>query len=267
MRTVDERLHHIIAKLERAKQHIDDLKRLHDAFIKSNPYKVGTKRDPQTRKLIYYITGVEQPGDNIATILGDILQNLMSVLDHLAYQLVCVGTGHEGPFPYVYFPIADSAAKYEAAKLRKIKGMRPAAIKAIDGIKPYKGGNDLLWRLYKLNNIDKHRLLVTVGSAFRSVNLGAHIHQMMNSVWSERGLTLPVLEFYVKPADRLFPLKIGDELFIDAPDAKVNQKMQFVFEVAFGEPQIIEGEPLLPTLHEFTNLVDGIITNFTPLLV
>ena len=76
-----------------------------------------------------------------------------------------------------------------------------------------------------------------------------------------------MIDFYVKPADRMFPLKAGDELFIDAPNVKVNEKMQFVFEVAFGEPQIVEGEPLLKTLHEFTNLVDGIITSFRPLLI
>jgi hypothetical protein len=261
-----ERLRHVIAKLDRANQHIEDLERLHKTFIKSNPYKIGTKTDPQTSKLIYYITSVEQPGDTIATTVGDILQNLISTLDHLAYQLVCVGKGHDGPFTYVYFPIADSPTKYEATKLGKIKGMRPVAIKAIDAIKPYKGGNDLLWCLYKLNNVDKHRLLVTVGSAFRSVNLGAHIHQMMNSMWSEKGITLPMLDFYVKPADRLFPLKAGDELFIDAPNAKVNEKMQFVFEVAFGEPRIIEGQPLLKTLHEFKNLVDGIVTSLSPIL-
>lgn len=267
MPTAAERLRHVTAKLERAKQHARDLKGLHDRFIKSNPYKVGTKRNPLTRKLIYYVTSVEQPGDVIATAVGDVLQNLMSTLDHLAYQLVCVGMGNDGPFYHAYFPIADSATEYKARKLKKVRGMKPDAIKAIDTIKPYKGGNDLLWRLYKLNNVDKHRLVITVGSAFRSVNLGAHMHQLMQKTLADKGITLPVLDLFVKPADRLFPLKPGDELFIDAPDAEVNDKMQFVFEVAFGEPQIVEGEPLMETLYQLTKLVEGIIPNFEPLLV
>jgi hypothetical protein len=76
-----------------------------------------------------------------------------------------------------------------------------------------------------------------------------------------------VLDFYVRPADKLFPLKVGDELFIDASDAEPVEKMQFVFEVAFGEPQIAEGEPLLETLRELTKLVDSIVPGFEPLLV
>src|SRR5205823_12088781 len=182
------------------------------------------------RKLIYYLASVEQPGDGIATTVGDVLQNLMSALDHLAYQLVCVGMGSDGPFDHVYFPITDSVAEYEAQKRHKVRGMRPDAIRAIDAIKPYKGGNDILWRLYKLNNVDKHRLVIAVGSAFRSVNLGAHMQQMMQKTVADKGITLPVLDLYVKPADRLFPLKVGDQLFIDAPDAEVNDKVQFVFE-------------------------------------
>ena len=165
MPTAAERFHHIAAKLVRAKQHVNDLQVLHEAFIKSNPYKVATKRDPQSRNLIYYLSSVEQPGDNIATIVGDILQNLISALDHLAYQLVCIGMGSNGPFRHVYFPIAGSVSEYESQKSRKIEGMRPDAIRAIDTIKPYKGGNNLLWSLSKLNNIDKHRLIIKIGRA------------------------------------------------------------------------------------------------------
>lgn len=41
------------------------------------------------------------------------------------------------------------------------KGMCPKAIKAIDALKPYKGGNDALWRIHELDNIDKHCALFT----------------------------------------------------------------------------------------------------------
>ena len=267
MPTAVERLRHVTAKLDRAKQHMQHLERLHHTFLKSNPYKVATKRDPQTKRLIYYVSAIDQPMGDFSTTVGDVLQNLVSTLDHLAYQLVCIGMGSEGPFDHVYFPFADTAAKYQSKAPQKVKGMRPNAIIAIDGLKPYKGGNDSLWRLYKLNNVDKHRLLITVGSAFRSVNIGALLHKSMQEMWNNKGASFPPMDFYLKPADRLFPLKIGDELFIDGPDAEENEKMQFVFEVAFGEPKIVEGEPLLETLHQMTKVVDGIIPSFVPLLV
>jgi hypothetical protein len=93
----------------------------------------------------------------IALIAGDAIQNLVSALDHLAYQLVMVGSNDNPPNrKWIYFPIADDAAKYESKKLIRIEGARESAIKAIDALKPYKGGNDRLWALYRLNSIDKH---------------------------------------------------------------------------------------------------------------
>jgi len=61
--------------------------------------------------------------------------------------------------------------------------MGNAAINAIDTTEPYQGGKGhSLWVLHKLNNIDKHRLLITVGSAYRSFNVGAVIQQASRSL-------------------------------------------------------------------------------------
>ena len=271
--TGDERLAQIRPKVERAKKHIADANTEISDFLKINPYKVGTKRDPETRRLIYYLTSVVPVPASVALIAGDAIQNLMSALDHLAYQLVCRGTNDSPPNPnWIYFPIQDDAAKYEAKKMGKIQGARQTAIKAIDAIKPYKGGNDLLWTLYRLNNVEKHRLLFTVGSMFQSLNIGALMQSSMQELWDQPdspfiGQMVPALDLFLKPADVLFPLKIGDELFIDLADAEVNEKVQFRFNVALSEPQIIEAQSLMELLVQLPGLVDGIINTLTPELV
>src|SRR5271156_3107684 len=105
----------ITLKIERAKEHIASLDLEIRRFLNTDPYKVGTKRDPQTRSLIYYITGVDATPACLPLVAGDIIQNLMSALDHLAYQLVMSDTGDSPPNQnWIYFPIADDAAKYEA---------------------------------------------------------------------------------------------------------------------------------------------------------
>jgi hypothetical protein len=253
-----------MAKVERAKHHVKELEVELSAFQYTNPYKVGTKRNPQTRQLIYYLTSVSDVPIGISVIAGEVIQSLRSALDHLAYQLVLVGIGQPGPFHYVYFPISDSAQKYEAGKTGQVQGMTQDAIDAIDALKPYQGGNDTLWRINKLNNIDKHRLLVTVGSQFRSVDLGAHMSRFMQESFPDK--PIPMMSVFVKPADTLFPLKTGDELFIDGPDAEPNDKMQFRFEVALSEPQVLEGEPVLEALHQMVDLVDNLVPAFAPLL-
>jgi hypothetical protein len=270
--TVDERLALILTKVERAKEHINELEAEVRSFLDSKPYVIGTKHNPETRQLIYYLISVRETPPNLAAITGDALQNLRSALDHLAYHLVLVGTAKPGPFFHVYFPIADSATKYKAAKARSTQGMRPDAVKAIDAIKPYPGGNDTIWRLHKLNNVDKHRLLITVGSAFRNMDLGGYlIRQMHRSLAADDPLRqssgdVTSLQAFFRPADRLFPLEAGDELFIDQSDAEVDEKLQFAFDVAFGEPQVVEGEPLLETLKQMADVVGQLIPAFKPLL-
>lgn len=253
----------IAVKVERAKEHLAQLDFAVRAFLETNPYTVGTKNDPQTRKLIYYVTEIKPVPQRIAAIAGDILQNLRSALDHLAHQLVLANRGK--PTVDTCFPVFDDAAKYKAGVQRKIQGMSDAAIRAIDAIKPYEGGNDTLWKIHKLNNIDKHRLVLTVGSAFQSVDLGAHVIRRAAEI--NPAFAGIDLHAFFKPADRLFPLKVGDELLIDAPDAKVNEKVQFAFDIAFGEPGILEGAPLIDTLKGFAEEVDGLILDFAPLLI
>jgi hypothetical protein len=273
MPTIDDRLKQITLKVERAKKHISDLDGEIKAFLKTNPYKVAVKRNPDTRRLIYYLASVEPTPDCLPLLAGDAIQNLMSALDHLAYQIVCSDTGDHPPNPnWIYFPIADNAEKYEAKKRGKIEGARPETFEAIDALKPYKGGNDQLWILYRLNNIEKHRLLITVGSMFQSVNIGAHMSKMMaDHIAADpdnpfHGKEFPAINIFLRPADVLFPLEEGDELFIDGPDAEPNEKLQFRFSVALYEPEIIKAQSLLETVHELAALVEGIVTALTPRL-
>ncbi len=184
-RAVSDRLAGARAKVERAKQHINELDTILGAFFRTNPYRVGTKRDPQTRRLIYYLVSVRDVPPEISVVAGEVLQSMRSALDHLAYQLVLVGTGQSDPFYHVYFPIFDSSSEYEAKKLKQIRGMRQDAIDAIDELKPYRGGNDTLWRLHKLNLVDKHRLLVTVGSQMRSADIEDYL-KVLNQYRSSR---------------------------------------------------------------------------------
>ncbi|MET0514685.1 MAG: hypothetical protein ABW047_05080 [Nitrospiraceae bacterium] len=148
----------------------------------------------------------------------------------MAYQLVFKGTGQK-PSRRVYFPISDNQAKYETDGRRQIEGVKPEAIAVIDAIRPYKGGNERLWQLHKLNNVDKHRLLIMVGSAFQTVNIAQVMQRGMEEMLigdkklAEKFGTMKVPDLFLKPADNLFPLRPGVELFIDAPDAEPSKHL------------------------------------------
>lgn len=269
--TSDAKLALIRVKVERAKRHMSELEVEVNAFFSQQPYKVEVRRDSE-RRLVYYLSSVTEPSPAIAVLAGEVIQNLRSALDHLAYQLAVLGTGGKGDYRRIYFPITEDATKYKNERTDKVKGMRLDAIRAIDAIKPYKGGNDVLWRLHKLNNIDKHRLLVTVGSIYKNLNIAPVLQKEFEKLWSDPqfadvrpNLTVP--DLLLNPGGNMFPLKAGDDLFTDLPDAEVNEKIEFHFQLVINEPQVIEGAPLLETLKEMIDVVDNTILSFKPLLV
>jgi hypothetical protein len=249
-----------LAKLNRAEKHFVELKTEISSFLATEPYKVTSKLDTNTKRRIYYISSVKEIPENISLTTGEIIQDLRSSLDHLAYAL---NSGDEKSGKHIYFPISKDAAQYEIDKIRKTKGISSEAKAKIDQTMPYKEGNNKLWQINELNNIDKHRLLITVGSSFQSLDLGEHMIAGMKDAFPD--LELPKIELFLKPADNLFPLKKGDELFIDGPNAKELPDMQFRFYISLNEPGVVEGEPIIELLQSMLDIVKSTIHSFDSL--
>jgi len=141
--TADERLALVWQKVERANKHIGDLNAAILAFVAINPYKIGTKRDPETRTPIYYITDVQPVPLEIPLIVGDVIQCLRTCLDHLAQQLYFVGSGGDAQSRQTSFFVAESASEYKRHKrpiARSMEGMRQDAIDALCALEPFKDG-------------------------------------------------------------------------------------------------------------------------------
>jgi hypothetical protein len=254
-------------KVDRAKKHVSDFQTEECAFFRSKPYVVRAKHDPQTRQLIYYIASIRAPSPVLSAISGDAIQNLRSALDHLAYALCAASSGGLSvSAKRTYFPIFSSREGYdESERTRKVSGMGPVAIKLIDAIEPYKSGKGhALWVLHKLNITDKHKALVMVGSTHRSLDLGARVAGILGQMDSRfSGVDL---HYHVGVKNKMCPLKAGHILFIDAPNAKVNNKMSFGFQIAFAEPGVAECESVSETLQGFVDLINRILPAFESLL-
>jgi len=129
-----------------------------------------------------------------------------------------------------------------------------------------------LWRLHKLNIIDKHRKLVLVGTRVTSWNLGRGLMSMMREQMEKAGRPLPDgvgMDIWMRLSreEQGFPLKAGHELLIvKAKDVKHYSREQFRYDIAIGEPGVVEGEPLAETVHQTATLVDSIVEDFRTLL-
>ena len=68
-----------------------------------------------------------------------------------------------------------------------------------------------------------------------------------------------------------FPLEDGAEIYRvpargrDDVMTQMHMYPDFVFEVAFGEGEVVKGEPLFPTLHQLAQFVEDFIKRFPPL--
>ncbi len=259
-------------KVERAKEHISNLEALDQGFLQSNPYEIIPYDEPDTGDLIFKVKVSAQPPLRWGAIVGDTIHNLRSSLDLLVCELV--RANGEKVKPNTGFPVFKSATAsanaFKSGPPGQVKGAPKAAVDLIKKAKPYDGGNDALWRLHQLDIADKHKLLIAVGSAHRNVivDFGA-IHR--NSIASHFGVDpseIPSAPIAIRPADRQFPLKDGAEVFRMATAVRgsdMDMNPQFTFEIAFGEGEIVKGEPLLETLHELVQFVEGFIKLFPPL--
>ena len=245
-------------RVEWAKKHIGELEREIETFLASEPYQIAIKPDGSG----YYVAEIRSAHPiSIPLIAGDVLFNLRAALDHLAYKLALANkTTDERVLHGTSFPIFDNVELYGKYSRQRMKGMSQAAQDAIDATKPYAGGNNLLWQLHRLNNIDKHRLLVTVGAAVGYHSLPLSVSQGvidtleeghskgLLSDWEDvMGSHTPseIVDVKVRPAFRKCPLEKGDELSLawDDPDIHRNHDVKFTFEIAFSEPGIIQSQP------------------------
>jgi hypothetical protein len=262
-------------KLERAREHISKLEALVEGFKQSNPYGVISYCELGTGDLVFRVRASHQPPLWWSAILGDAIHNLRSSLDLLVCELVrAEGNEVELNTGFPVFRSATACANaFNPGPPRQVKGAPQPAIDLIKAANPYNGANNAFWRLHQLDITDKHKLLVPVG-----MTQGLIVHDMglilaNNSDLADK-LTTP--QKLSTPPDlsipqRQFPLEDGAEIYRvpargrDDLMTQMHMHPQFVFEVAFGEGEVVEGEPLYPTLHQLAHFVEGFTELFPPL--
>jgi hypothetical protein len=251
-----------LAKLNWAAKHIQDLELACRCFLDSNPYEVGCQDDANAAERTFYLVRAEEIPEHIPLICGDALHNMRCALDFLAYRIV--EKAGNVPTRDTCFPIADSAEKYDsAATRRKVSGMPQDVVEAISAFKPYKGGNDTLWQLHRLDARDKHHLLVTVGTANFAHSMTPTQRKKIMSIYtgSHPNQPLPDLSRLMEPVKSVRILKKGDALLTVAR-SELEQKMEFQVNIAFNEPGIIEGVPVIDILRKMKQTVTEVVLRF-----
>ena len=154
----------IHAKLCRAEQQIQMI--IDEADTLRMKVKQGIVRDVCDDDEQVWIYRDETPDVPVrwSILIGEILYNMRSALDHLVWQLVL--NNEQTPGRNNKFPIAKSYQDWQREKIRTLKGASQRHQAMIGYLQPFTGGINLpfdvsrLKLLDDLGNIEKHRHLV-----------------------------------------------------------------------------------------------------------
>jgi hypothetical protein len=178
------------------------------------------------------------------TIIGELLHDLRSALDHLAWQLVLNAGGI--PTDDTKFPIEAPSTNPQGKQGNPgvAGGVSRNAKTLIASAQPYKRGvryrEHPLWLLHKLWNIDKHRHVLAGGS------FGSYVFP----------LGAPTFRF----ASKLDSATPHSAKFLLVPsDPSVNVDAHATVEVAIHEPDDGIEQPLLGTLESIDKAVVDLI--------
>lgn len=248
--------------MDRALEHVKQLDTWYDEWIKTEPYALAREYNSEGGAKRLYFTITNPVPLTCGVILGDIIHNARSALDHLA-GAVAVKNGRTTKG--VYFPVAPSAADLPRMIKDKL-GKCPKPFRDfVAGHKPHKGGNDALYALHQLDILDKHQVIVPSG-------VGADIR-----IWADNGF-YGAIDFsktteavkVPRPKDRPF-IEDGETIVEFGPAFHLPDKTKVEARVSpavvFGGETPVAGRELKTALQEMMEAAEAVIAQAEPLFL
>jgi hypothetical protein len=237
-------------KIERAYSHILDVQHAIQAYLGRHPYILVVDLNADKSKRLVKARRVHELNPMVGLIVADAIHNLRSSLDLLAISMarkngIATTQGINFPFGRCEDAFESNAAKAE------IKAAFGSALEAVKELKPYKGGNDLLWALHDLDRRNKHIDLVSIG--------GARFDHTVKAMFKP-GTTEPLT---ISGPQSFDPLD-QETIILETPNigSNFNVEAQFTIDVAFGDVEPVKNQPVLATLQNLASLTTSIFSMF-----
>jgi hypothetical protein len=166
------------AKMSRAEKHLADLDDMLTNYVRFHPYRAHGRKPPDKHptKWSFTLAITQQPDPMFAVVLGDLLFDARSALDHIAVAIAPKNRQSSAGFPiFDEDPFLPGAKPGKQEKFLSLtKGMPDEAVAIITREQPYdrqrrgiysSDDPDTLQVLSALQNADKHRNLsvITLG--------------------------------------------------------------------------------------------------------
>lgn len=239
--------------MARANEFIVELERAIETG-KGSAFRVVKEIDPGSPSRIVFRARIEQDAMmRLGLIIGDVIHNLRSALDHAVWQLV-IASGEE-PGRHNMFPILRNAAEFQDRGLRQLRGVAPAAVAVIEQVQPYHtpsadltSEDSFLWLLDELSNHDKHRVLNVTAGRVASWTVG--FPSGLTSSSTSAGMPNPTA---------FGPLKDGEIIHVIEADSPLDPDYEIQLGIAFVEDGPGRGQFVIKLLKGFEERVVTIV--------
>lgn len=270
------------AKLDRTTSQIRDLRGLIGACLKYSSHKNVCRFDADRDEEVWSFQLNPPVPSEVAVIVGEVLHNLRVPLDYLACALAHQHTGSDKG---VYFPFGQDEDAFVVQAKERCKKIPIEAVAMIHALKPYKGGNELLWSIHEMNRADKHRELAPINLRTGSNSLtyltvlsglalvigsrsGQHLTVIRRSAEEIAQMGSPTAVYQIESGMQLNFGTVGCtaeqslEYLTVSPGATVLTDMRPTFSIAFKNSVGNAMEPVDMTLQRMASLVRAILNSF-----
>jgi len=172
-------------KLSRAAEQAQILKNEIDGWTKANPirYKTEMYKDGMGFRVIHEGFLNPPPTERWSLIFGELIHNLRSALDNLAWGLACVKADPPKKPKIIKFPIIQNRKDFKDEGKPITDQMTQDAAEVIKGMQPFEQSENnparnYLVLLQKFNNEDKHTVPYILFTSFKRFQGLADVEQI-----------------------------------------------------------------------------------------
>lgn len=215
------------------------------SWVEGNPYGLTVESDAETKENLLVAYELGAPDLRLNAWVGGIINAIRSSLDMLAASLA--RRNNKSPSADTHFPVfqcimdmIDPLTGIDAKKW--LSDGERAVIKTL---KPYAGGNDVLFTLHRLDIERKHVRLLAIRPAISSFHMPVYIG----------GQTLE----WKRTDEKTILLRYPATFVFDPDQANVKLTSEIIFnEAALG----LDKHQVIPVLLEFARQASEIIARF-----
>ncbi len=213
------------------------------AFFDPEPYTLVIEHNRKTGFDTHKIKLTKKFPEKLSRLAAHIVADLRSVLDQAGFA--CATASGNTRLKQTYFPFARTKADINGVIRRRCKDLPPEIVTLFRLFNAYRGGDNLLWALNAIANSRKHRVIVPIGQG-----TGGGIAKNFHCPGKIKSFAFPPIWNTTK--NEVVLCEVGHDL-------NTTYDLSISFYVAFGEIDVVGGQPVDRVLNTLSSKVSDIL--------